>query len=576
MNTIRSPFAGTVISIAAPGTKVEAGGTVAVVESMKMEYAVTTDEAIGVDRVNVAVGDLVEAGFELLSGSVTQAAEVPSELSQETGSLLLSEVVDRHQVGLDEARPEAVAKRHRRGGRTARENLDDLVDADSFVEYGPLAIAAQRTRRDVAELIARTPADGLVGGIGTVDGQRCVVASYDYMVLAGTQGMVNHRKKDRLFELAERMKLPVVLFTEGGGGRPGDVDMPGVSWLDCLAFALFGKLAGSVPTIGINAGYCFAGNAALLGTCDVVIATEDSNIGMAGPAMIKGGGLGDFEPTEIGPAQTHITNGVIDVLVADEAEATGVARRILGFGHGTIVDGVEPEAGLARSVVPENRRAAYDMHNAIDALVDVGTAVEFRRDWNPALITAMARVDGRPLAIIANNSLHLAGAIDHGAATKAADFMELCEKWQLPILFLCDTPGFMVGPDSDAEGLPRSAGKLFRIGANVTVPFGTVITRRGYGLGAQAMAGGGFKEPVFVVSWPTGEFGPMGLEGAVHLGFSRELAAVPEGEERDALFAELLDKMIEHGKATNVASHFEIDDAIDPADTRRWIRLLFD
>lgn len=576
MVSIHAPIAGTVVSVAALGTEVAAGGSVCVLESMKMEYSVTTDEAIVVNQVSVAVGDVVDAGFELLSGSSTNAVEAQVAPSDHADRESLNEVADRHRVGLDEARSEAVAKRHSRGGRTARENLADLVDANSFVEYGPLAIAAQRQRRDVSELIARTPADGLVGGIGTVDGQRCVIASYDYMVLAGTQGMVNHRKKDRLFDLAERMKLPVVLFTEGGGGRPGDVDMPGVSWLDCLAFALFGKLAGSVPTIGVNAGYCFAGNAALLGTCDVVIATENSNIGMAGPAMIAGGGLGDFAPTEIGPAHVHAGNGVIDVLVADEAEATDVAKLVLGFSRGTSVEGVQPAAELARTVVPENRRVAYDMHNAIDALVDVGSAVEFRRDWNPAMITTMARVDGRPLAIIANNSLHLAGAIDHGAATKAADFMELCEKWQLPILFLCDTPGFMVGPESDAEGLPRSAGKLFRLGANLTVPFGTVITRRGYGLGAQAMAGGGFKEPLFVVSWPTGEFGPMGLEGAVHLGFSRELSAVPEGPKRDALFADLLDSMVEHGKATNVASHFEIDDAIDPADTRHWIRLLFE
>ena len=306
-----------------------------------------------------------------------------------------------------------------------------------------------------------------------------------------------------------------------------------------------------------------------------MIATADSNIGMAGPAMIAGGGLGDFEPTEIGPADVHAANGVVDVVAANEADATEYARAILAFAQGSSEPGTTPEAELARTAVPENRREAYDMHAVINALVDEKSWLELRTDWNPAMITAMGRVDGKPLGIIANNPLHLAGAIDHGAATKAAEFMELCEKWSLPILFLCDTPGFMVGPESDAEGLPRSAGRLFRIGANLTVPFGTVITRRGYGLGAQAMAGGGFKEPFFTVSWPTGELGPMGLEGAVHLGFSRELAEATEGPERDALFAKLLDTMIEHGKATNVASHFEIDDAIDPAETRRWIGLLF-
>ncbi len=575
MSTVNAHLTGTVVQVAAVGDVLAQGAAVAVLESMKMEYAVAAGEPMVIEAVHVSPGDVVESGAALVEGSPIAMRAIESDEPVDAPRAALDEVFERHRIGRDAARPEAVAKRHGRGRRTARENLDDLVDDGGFVEYGPLAIAAQRQRREVAELIERTPADGLIGGIGTVDGDRCVVASYDYMVLAGTQGMVNHRKKDRLFELADRMQLPVVLFTEGGGGRPGDVDVPGVSWLDCLAFALFGKLAGSVPTIGVNAGFCFAGNAALLGTCDVVIATEDSNIGMAGPAMISGGGLGEFAPTQIGPAEVHAANGVIDVLVADEAAATAAAKKLLGFSHGSIVAGDTPAGESLRGVVPENRREAYDMHAVIDALVDVDSAVEFRVGWNPAMITAMARIDGRPLAIIANNSLHLAGAIDHGAATKAAAFMELCEKWQLPILFLCDTPGFMVGPDSDAEGLPRSAGNLFRIGANLTVPIGTVITRRGYGLGAQAMAGGGFKEPLFTVSWPTGEFGPMGLEGAVHLGFSRELAEAAEGPERDALFAKLLDTMIEHGKATNVASHFEIDDAIDPAETRRWVQLLF-
>ena len=576
MVAINAPLTGTLVKVAAVGTVVSAKGMVAVIESMKMEYVVSTETDIVVDEVHVVAGEPVDAGVHLVTGSLTDAVVQETLQAAEADRHSLIEVRKRHDLGHDDARPEAVKKRHGRGRRTARENLDDLVDADSFIEYGPLAIAAQRSRRDVAELIERTPADGLVGGVGEVDGARCVVASYDYMVLAGTQGMVNHRKKDRLFELAERMSLPVVLFTEGGGGRPGDVDAPGVSGLDCLAFALFGSLAGKVPTIGVNAGYCFAGNAALLGSCDVVIATEDSNIGMAGPAMISGGGLGDFAPTEIGPAYVHASNGVVDVMVADEAEATDVAKQVLGFSHGVVVPGDAPAQELLASVVPENRREAYDMRSVIDALVDAGSSVEFRRDWNPAMITAMARIDGRPLAIVANNSMHLAGAIDHGAATKAADFMELAESWQLPILFLCDTPGFMVGPDSDAEGLPRSAGRLFRLGANLTVPFGTVITRRGYGLGAQAMAGGGFKEPLFVVSWPTGEFGPMGLEGAVRLGFSKELADATAGPERERLFADLLDSMIERGRAANVASHFEIDDAIDPADTRRWVSLLFD
>lgn len=581
MFEITSPLIGTVVRLAPVGEVVHAGMAVAVIESMKMEHTVSAPESAEVTRHQVAIGDSVAVGELLVEAIASTNIEADKTIDGVEARPAFDEVVNRHAIGRDAARPEAVAKRRATGRRTARENISDLIDADSFVEFGPLAIAAQRGRRDLDELIARTPADGLVGGIATVNADLfedaetgCVVASYDYMVLAGTQGMTNHRKKDRLFELAERKRLPVVIYTEGGGGRPGDTDMPGVSWLDCLAFALFGKLAGTVPLIGINAGYCFAGNAALLGTCDVVIATEDSNIGMAGPAMIEGGGLGTVKPTEIGPIDTHTGNGVVDIAVADEAAATEAAKRLLAMTQGAHDQWEAPEPEAARQAVPANRKQVYDMHNALNAIVDVDSMLELRTRWYPGLITAFARVEGRPLGIIANNPLYLSGAIDHGAATKSAEFMELCERWQVPILFVCDTPGFMVGPESDAEGLPRSAGALFRIGANLTVPFGTVITRKGYGLGAQAMAGGGFKEPLFTISWPSGEFGPMGLEGAVELGFRKELEAAADGPERDALFAKLVDAMYEHGKAANVASHFEIDDVIDPADTRRWISRL--
>ncbi|MDW3178050.1 MAG: carboxyl transferase domain-containing protein [Acidimicrobiia bacterium] len=582
-HSLTSPHVGTIVSIAEEGARLAAGAPAVIIESMKMEHLVSAEESVEVMSVHVAVGDAVAKDQPLLSIRPIAEREPARDDAAVPERPAFDEAARRHAVGLDDARPEAVQKRHATGRRTARENVADLVDDGSFLEFGPLAIAAQRGRRELDELIERTPADGLIGGVATVNAAlfgeaaaKCIVASYDYMVMAGTQGMTNHRKKDRLFELAARAELPVLLYTEGGGGRPGDTDVPGVSGLDCLAFALYGRLAGSVPLIGINAGYCFAGNAALLGSCDVVIATTDSNIGMAGPAMIEGGGLGTFAPTDIGPAVVHAQNGVIDVLVADEAEATSAARKVLGFTQGTHATWTAPEPDAARNAVPANRKHVYDIHDAIDAIVDVGSTLELRPQWNPGLVTTFARVEGSPIGIIANNPLHLSGAIDHGGAQKSADFMTLCDRWAIPIVFLCDTPGFMVGPESDAEGLPRSAGALFRIGGNLSVPFGTVITRKGYGLGAQAMAGGGFKEPAFTVSWPTGEFGPMGLEGAVRLGFSRELAEASEGLEREALFERLLDTMIEHGGAVNVASHFEIDDVIDPADTRRWIsRLLF-
>jgi acetyl-CoA carboxylase carboxyltransferase component len=483
----------------------------------------------------------------------------------------LAEVVERHAAGLDPARPESVERRRRTGQRTARENVAALVDPGSFVEYGPLAIAAQRRRRDLDDLIARTPADGLVAGVGTVEGRPTAVLSYDYTVLAGTQGFQNHRKKDRLFDVIERQRLPVVFFAEGGGGRPGDTDAPGVSGLDTLAFWLWGRLSGLVPRVGIAAGRCFAGNAAILGSSDVVIATRGANIGMGGPAMIEGGGLGVFAPEEVGPLDVQVADGVVDLVAEDEAEAVELARRYLGYFAGPR-DGWECDnQAVLRDLIPENRRRVYDVRAVIGAMADTGSVLELRRGFGAGMVTALARVEGRPLGIVANDNAHLAGAIDADGADKAARFLGLCDAFDVPLLFLCDTPGIMVGPEAEATALVRHASRMFVTGASLSVPFGTIILRKAYGLGAQTMAGGTFKAPLFCVSWPTGEVGGMGLEGAVRLGYRNELAAIEDEAERDAAFAQMVEAAYEHGKALNSATHFEIDDVIDPADSRRWI-----
>jgi acetyl-CoA carboxylase carboxyltransferase component len=574
MLEIRSPLQGTVVRAAAAGTALGPGAEVVVIESMKMEHAVDVTEPGTVVEVLVEAGQVVQAG-ELLArvepGAAVHQDEGAASTSAAGERADLAEVRHRHEVGLDAARPEAVERRRRTGQRTARENVADLLDPDSFVEYGPLAIAAQRRRRPVEELIERTPADGLVGGTGTVAGHPVVAMSYDFTVLAGTQGVQNHRKKDRLFELAERQQLPVVLFAEGGGGRPGDTDGIGVSGLDTLAFHLFAKLSGHVPLVGIASGRCFAGNAALLGCCDVVIATEGTNIGMGGPAMVEGGGLGTFPPEAIGPMDVQVPNGVVDVLVPDEAAAVVVAKQYLGYFLGPAETWEAPDPEAARSVVPEARLKVYDVRRAIEAIADVGSVLELREAFGAGMVTALARVEGRPVGIVANNPVHLGGAIDADGADKAARFLQLCDGHGLPVLFLCDTPGIMVGPDAEATALVRHVSRLFVTGANLTVPTGTIILRKGYGLGAQAMAGGTFKAPLFCVAWPTGEVGGMGLEGAVRLGYRKELEAIDDPAERERTFQEMVDRMYEHGKALSSASHFEIDDVIDPADSRRWI-----
>ena len=586
MDLLTAAFAGTVVRVAvAPGDEVGAGATLLVLESMKMEHVVEATTSSRVDSVAVRPGDAVQTGDLLVSLAVLDGVaaatgdDEPDRAQSPTGVRPeLAELRIRVRGTLDAGRTEATERRHGRGRRTARENIEDLVDKGSFEEYGGLVVAAQRARRSHDDLVANTPADGLVTGLARVNGDlfeperaRCAVLSYDYSVLAGTQGQMNHQKKDRLFELAARLRLPVVLFAEGGGGRPGDTDTASVTGLDTEAFALFAKLSGQVPLVGIVSGRCFAGNAALLGCCHVVIATPDANIGMGGPAMIEGGGLGVHAPEDVGPMSVQVPNGVVDVLAADEKEAVEVGRRYLSYFQGDVAEWRASDQTQLREVVPPDRRRVYDVRRALELLCDEGSVLELRSSFAPGMVTALARIEGRPLGVIANNPMHLAGAIDAANADKAARFMQLCEAFALPLVSLCDTPGFMVGPEAEETALVRRVSRMFVVGATLTVPLCCVVLRKGYGLGAQAMAGGGFHRPVFTVAWPTGELGGMGLEGAVRLGFRRELERIGDPDERAAAEAAMIFRAYEHGKALNVAEHFEIDDVIDPASTRTRI-----
>jgi acetyl-CoA carboxylase carboxyltransferase component len=579
-----APFAGVVVAVEhPPGTRVRAGVVLVVLEAMKMEHEVVAESDGVVSRVEVALGDAVLDGDVLvvLAPENEGAREGPegqhaAELDLDAVRPDLAAVRERHAIGLDAARPEAVARRRERNRRTTRENLADLVDEGTFLEYGPLLFAAQERRRSRKELISSTPADGLVAGVGDIDGNPSVAMSYDYTVLAGTQGMRGHLKKDRLFEVAERRRLPVVLFAEGGGGRPGDVDWPIVAGLDCRAFHLFARLSGLVPLVGIASGYCFAGNAALLGCCDVVIATEDSSIGMGGPAMIEGGGLGVHAPSEVGPIDVQYANGVVDLRVADDRAAVLAARRYLSYFQGPVEEFTVPDQRLLRQIVPEQRKRAYEVRRVLEALCDEGSVLELRGGFGAGMVTALARVQGRSMGIIANDPSHLGGAIDADGADKAARFLQMCDAFGLPVLFLCDTPGFMVGPAAEQTATVRHFARLFVIGANLEIPIGTIVLRKGYGLGAQAMAGGSFKAPLFTVGWPTSEFGGMGLEGAVRLGMRRELDAIEDPEERERVFRATVAAAYEHGEGLNMAAYGEIDDVIDPADSRRWIATLFD
>ncbi|KRO42950.1 MAG: hypothetical protein ABR67_00120 [Acidimicrobium sp. BACL17 MAG-120823-bin42] len=578
---MRSPLVGTVVAVnVAVGDVVAVGAELLIIESMKMEHPLIAEISCRLTAVRVEAGQTVDVDQVLVECVAVDAQEpiVQVEIDVTTEREDLARLLARQALLHDDARQEAVQKRHAKGQRSARENIADLVDKHSFIEYGGFGVAAQRGRRSEEDLIANTPADGLITGLATInadafgaDNAHCAVVAYDYTVLAGTQGFINHRKKDRIFEVAKRNMTPVVLFAEGGGGRPGDTDAPGVAGLDVMSFASFAELSGLVPLVGIASGYCFAGNAALLGCCDVVIATENSNIGMAGPAMIEGGGLGVVKPTDIGPITTQTVNGVVDVRVANEAEAVAVAQKYLSYFQGVTTMFSRHSDDALREFVPEQRTRVYDVHTVINALADVDSVLELREQFGVGIVTALARIEGKPIGIVANNPAHLGGAIDTPAADKMARFIQLCDAFDIPIVSLCDTPGFMVGPQAEETAQVRHFARLFVTAASVTVPWVTVVLRKGYGLGAQAMAGGSFHAKDMVVAWPTGEFGGMGLEGAVRLGFKKELDAAKTPEERAELETRLIASAYVRGSALSMASHTEIDDVIDPAQTREVI-----
>ena len=589
MIEIRSPLQAQVVEwLVAPGDAVEPEDVLLVLEAMKMEHEIRAGVCGRVCELLFAPGESVNPSdvllyLELLTpfaqpgagGAAPQAGLAP-DIAEPRADL--RRLLERQTLTLDANRPEAMAKRHALGLRSARENIADLCDPDSFMEYGALAVAAQRSRRSAADLQQNTPADGMVTGIGGINqalfgdaAARCVVMAYDATVLAGTQGMRNHQKTDRLLGLALQQKLPVVLFAEGGGGRPGDTDMPIVAGLHVGTCASFARLNGQVPVLGVVAGRCFAGNAALLGCCDLIIATRDSNIGMGGPAMVEGGGLGLFQPGEIGPSGVQHGNGVIDILVDDEAQAVAAARLYLSFFQGALGDWHEPDSLGLRAVVPENRLRVYDTRAALDGLVDAGSLQPLRSGFGLGIHTALGRLRGRPVGLLASNPLHLGGAIDADAADKAARFMQLCNAHGLPLVSLIDTPGFMVGPQAEERAQVRHVSRMFIAAAHLRVPYFSIVLRKGYGLGAMAMAAGGFHEPALCAAWPSAEFGAMGLEGAVTLGYRKELEAVPQGPQRDALYQELVARQYENGSAINMATTLEVDAVIDPAATRDWL-----
>jgi acetyl-CoA carboxylase carboxyltransferase component len=580
---ITSPLAAAVISVDVKlGDPVAKGQPLVNLESMKMQTLLTAPEDAVITAILVASGDTIQAGqllLEIKAASAISESTKQKAAEQPAPSNLLEELQTQLAYSSDTMRPDAVQRRHKKGYRSARENVTDLCDSDSFIEYGQLAVAAQRDRKDAESLKVETPADGVITGLATINSaefgaqaSQVAVIVNDYSVLAGTQGYFHHKKIDRILDQAGKTSLPVVMYTEGGGGRPGDTDVKTqIAGLDVPTFARWASLSGQVPLIAVNNGYCFAGNAALFGCADIRIATKTSWIGMAGPAMIEGGGLGSFAPIEIGPIDIQTENGVVDLVADNESHATYLAQQCLGYFQGDKQSWDCADQAELRKMMPLDRRFVYDIRSIIEGLVDTDSFTELSQPYGPGIVTGFIRIEGVAMGLIANDCRVLGGAIDAEAADKAARFISLCDQFSIPLLSLCDTPGFMVGPASEEQAAVRRMAKLFIAGAKISVPLVTIFLRKGYGLGAMAMAGGSFHHPRYSAAWPAGEFGAMGLEGAVRLGFKKELAAETDEAAREALFNKLVDSMYQKGKATEAAAHLEIDAVIDPADTRTVI-----
>ena len=530
----------------------------------------------------MSTGDIVREGFPIV---FIEEAEVSGHSGPQVETIDpdyirpdLEENIERHSYIYDENRREAVEKRHARGYRMPRVNIGELMDDGSFKEYWPLLVARQHRRHDMQTLREQTPTDGVVAGTGTINGDlfgeddaRAMVVHYDYTVLAGTQGGRNHYKQDRMFELAHRFRMPLVLFGEGGGGRPGDdATGPGVAF-DTHTFTRFSQLSGLVPLVCVINGRTFAGNTALVACCDVIIATEKTTVAMGGPAMIEGGGLGIYTPEEVGPMSFQVPNGVVDILVKDEEEAVQVAKKYLSYFQGNIEHWEANDQRTLRHVIPENRLRLYDMRDIIHTIADKDSVLEIREKFGVGVITAFIRVEGRPMGVVANNPHHLAGAIDSDGADKGARFLQLCDAFDIPVLSLMDCPGMMVGPDVEKTGLVRHCTRMFNVGANMTTPLFGVVVRKAYGLGVQAMCGASALVGFFTVAWPTAEFAGMNIEGSVKLGYRKELMAMEDPEERKTEFDTRVERAYESAKAVNSAPGGGIDDVIDPAETRSWI-----
>jgi len=492
----------------------------------------------------------------------------------------MAEAAEALAVKKDEHRAmggsERVARQHASGKLTVRERIDLLFDEGTFVESGLLAHHQSSSPAMQGKF---TPGDGVVTGVGEIDGRKVAVIAYDFTVMAGSMGMVTEIKATRMREVALRERIPLVWLVDSAGAR--------IQEATGSMFARTGDLfreqvvmSGVVPQVAAMMGPGAAGTAYIPGLADFVpMVKGTSNMALAGPHLVKAAVGEDVTAEDMGGSQVHCkVSGVADREVEDDPSCISAVRQYLSYFPSSnlerppmteVADPIDRRVEELHEIVPANPRQAYDVHKVITALADDGVFFPMKPDWARNVVTGLARFGGRPVGIVANQPKFLGGALDVNGADKAARFVWLCDAFHIPLLFLMDCPGFLVGSAVEKQGIIRHGAKMLFAVAEATVPKLTVVMRKGYGAGYYVMNGRAF-EPDLIVAWPTAEISVMGPEGAVNIIFRKQIEALPE-EERDEARNNMVGTIRDQISPYIAAGWSFLDDLIHPADTRQVV-----
>lgn len=494
----------------------------------------------------------------------------------------VKELTTKKERVLQMGGPEEVARQHKAGKLTARERIELLFDRGTFTEIGILA-HHQSTTADMKE--RHTPADGCITGYGKIQGRLAACVAYDFTVMAGSIGYVQERKVDRLRELALKEKIPMVWLLDSAGAR--------IQELAGSQFAESGKLfydqvkmSGFIPQVAAMMGPCAAGTAYIPALADFVpMVKGTSSMALAGPPLVKAVIGEDITTEELGGSKIHCEiSGVGDLEVKDDKECLQVVKEYLSYfpsnceqkpprrgagGMGSEFDesGDDTVDESILTLLPDSSKKPYDMYKVIEKLVDGGKLLAIKPNFAKTVITGLARMGGYPIGIVANQPMVLGGVLDVDSADKAARFINLCDAFNIPLLFLQDVPGFMVGSKVERQGIIRHGAKMLYAVSRASVPKLTIVIRKAYGAGYYVMCGKGY-EPDGIVAWPSAEISLMGAEGAVNIIFRKEIEAAAD---KDKARQELVERYQKEISLEKAAAGAYIDDIIDPRDSKKWV-----